>query len=204
MFSSGHTTLPAITPHDKLFTVDLAEVAQNLQSFPWVESVRVRREFPGTIQIQVTEREPYLYLALGDTIYIADKAGHVFKKKEEDENYNLPVITGFTNTQVGEYPEMARKNLKDVIAFYQQIGTGEFYQNAGLSQIHFDPADGMTVFTAHHDLEIFYGRDDTSEKQKMLDQIADQSQKWAGAFARLDLNSQNRIIARKKHYEQKK
>ncbi len=196
--------LSGITPQDKLFTVDLTQVSENLQLFPWIQTARVRREFPGTIQIHVTERVPYLYVAFENEIYIADKSGLVFKKKEARENYDLPVITGFSKAVVTHYPEIAKKDMRTVIDFYNAVAQGKFYRGFGIAQIHFDAVTGLTVFTGGHELEIFYGRHDTGAKQQKLDQIADQSQKWAGAFARLDLNSENRIIARKKHYEQKK
>lgn len=44
-----------------LFTVDLGEVASELRSIPWVRSVRLRRIWPDTLEVQVEEQVPVAY-----------------------------------------------------------------------------------------------------------------------------------------------
>jgi len=193
--------LSQITPEDKLFSIDLEEVANHLYRHPWIATVQVRREFPGKIQIRATEREPYIYV-VADDIYIADKNGVIFKKKEEKENYNLPVITGFTKDFVKSYPKITKIYFDEILEFYKKIQTAKFYKHNMISQIHRDLTGGLTVFAGDRDLEIFYGKDFLQEKQAKLDQIDNTD--ISVQFARLDLNLDNRIIARKRNYEQKK
>jgi cell division protein FtsQ len=43
---------------DALLTVGLGRAARAVAALPWVETVRVRRDWPGTVRVSVVEREP--------------------------------------------------------------------------------------------------------------------------------------------------
>ncbi len=189
--------LSGITPKDKLFTVSLSEISDNLYRHPWIENVQVRREFPNKIQVHVTERVPYLYVTAGDT-YIADKNGVLFKKKEFDENYALPVVTGLTKEFATDYPRLAHLYLNTVSEFYQSVQGNDFFKQHVIEQIHYDFSKGLTVFVDAHQLEIYYGKHDFAEKQSRLNQLGQWGNNLSELFARLDLDLKDRIIARKR------
>ncbi len=50
---------------DALLFVDTGAVARRLEQLPWIEHARVRREYPGTISIEVTEYSPTAYIRIG-------------------------------------------------------------------------------------------------------------------------------------------
>ena len=189
--------LSGITPKDKLFTVSLSQIAVNLRRHPWVESVQVRREFPNKIQIHVTERVPFLYVTAGET-FIADQNGIVFKKKDPDENYTLPVITGLTKELAVDYPHIAKVYFNTVSNFYKNIQNDDFFKTHAIEQIHYDFSKGLTVFVDGHQLEIYFGKQDLPEKQARLNQLGRWETNLSGIFARLDLDLKDRIIARKR------
>ena len=189
--------LSGITPEDKLFTVSLAKISANLYRHPWVEKVKVRREFPNKIQIHITERVPHLYITAGDT-YIADKNGVVFKKKDSHENYALPVVTGLNKEFVDDYPRLAKDLFSEVNQFYTSIRNAEFFKTHAIEQIHYDFSKGLTVFVDAHLLEIYYGTNDFAEKQARLNQLGLWGNNLSELFARLDLDLKDRIIARKR------
>lgn len=189
--------LSQVTPKDKLFTINLSQVAKNIYRHPWVEHVQIRREFPNRLQIHVTEREPYLYVLAGDT-YIADKNGVVFKKKEAHENYNLPVVSGLSKNLAVTYPQLTSYYFKNILGFYESLKQAEFYKNHTLEQIHFDLSQGMTVFADEHLLEIYYGNSDFTDKQDRLNQLGQKEKNLGQLFSRLDFSQKDRIIARKR------
>jgi len=76
-----------------LFIVDLTEAERRIAREPWVASVRVRRELPHTLSIEVTEREARAAVSLGAS-YLVDERGELFKRARADEVEGLPLITG--------------------------------------------------------------------------------------------------------------
>jgi cell division protein FtsQ len=66
-----------------LVRVDTAEVADRVAGLPPVAGVTVTRDWPGTVRIAVTEREPRLAIPAGGGYLVADAAGVVF---EADRN----------------------------------------------------------------------------------------------------------------------
>jgi len=51
-----------IRHHRALLFVDLGAVARRIERLPWVERVRVRREWPGTVRVDVTEYTPVAFV----------------------------------------------------------------------------------------------------------------------------------------------
>ena len=51
--------------HDALLFVHADAAARRLESLPWVERASVRREFPGTVRIVITEYVPVAYVRAG-------------------------------------------------------------------------------------------------------------------------------------------
>jgi len=188
-------TLSGIKNTDKLFTIDLGSVQKNISRFYWVKEVRVRREFPSTIQIHVTERTPSALL-LADNMYLIDELGIIFKKWEKGDPQDLPAITGFSNEMIKKYPRLTKTHLNFTVAFLNYLETQDFYKSDVLSEVHFDSVFGFTVYTKNIGIEIYYGRDDFMVKQQKLEKFKLSEYYNKIGFVRLDLDSQSKVIAR--------
>lgn len=78
---------------DPMTDVSLGGAHDAILQLPWVESVRVERHWPGTIEIHVTEREPVAVLHTGDGSWVLlDGTGHVLTVGA-GEAPDLPAIT---------------------------------------------------------------------------------------------------------------
>ncbi len=140
-----------------LFAVDLDEVAREVAQEPWVERAHARRELPGTIAIDVVEREAACSVALGP-LYLADAAGRVFKRANPDEAAALPVVTGLEREQYLAEPEQARALVREALA-----ALGAWRTNAvrpALGELHVDKLLGVTVYTAQDAVGVRLGRVD--------------------------------------------
>ena len=187
--------LSQITPNDKLFSVDLKTITQNIKRFSWIAEVRVRREFPDTIQIDIQERAPIALLKLKDFYYI-DQSEKVFAKVTSAESPDLPILTGLDDDFAKHYPALSKIYLHEALHFLTFLQGQVFYKNYAISEIHFDPVTGYTVFTADNNLEIYYGRDGVEKKQAKLEKFSQSKHFNPAQFVRLDLDAKNKIIAR--------
>lgn len=61
---------------DALLTVDLGGAASALAALPWVATAEVHRSFPGTVVVEVVEREPVAAIAAGEGGWVVvDRGG---------------------------------------------------------------------------------------------------------------------------------
>lgn len=187
--------LSGITPQDKLFSVSLKSITQNIMRFPWIEEVKIRREFPDTIQIAVTERKPAALLKT-DSFYYVDGQGKVFKRLQREDDLDLPIISGFSEGFVTKYPQLSKNYLKKALAFLNFIREKPFYEKYPVSEVAFDPVFGYTVFTEDDALEIFYGREDIKAKQDKLERFVTSPHFNMDRYVRMDLASHSKVIAR--------
>lgn len=78
--------------HPALLDVDTGEVAGQVEALPWVLDATARREWPGTIRIDITERRPAAVLpATAGRWALADRTGRILRIGGEKPS-GLPVI----------------------------------------------------------------------------------------------------------------
>ena len=73
-----------------MVTLDLDAWRQKLLAAPWVADVAMRRVFPNTVSVGITERQPLGIGRIGNGLYLIDRAGVVI------EDFDLPIIDGLS------------------------------------------------------------------------------------------------------------
>jgi cell division protein FtsQ len=78
-----------------MLTADLEGWRRKLLDSPWVADAAIRRVFPGTVSVAISERQPLGIGRINDTLYLVDYRGTVID--EYGPNYaefDLPIIDG--------------------------------------------------------------------------------------------------------------
>ncbi|MCG8914616.1 FtsQ-type POTRA domain-containing protein [Actinokineospora sp. PR83] len=65
----------AVAPGTPLVRLDTDEVAARVAQLPRVDTVQVRRSYPGTVRIAISERTPVLAVQAGDGVHLVDGTG---------------------------------------------------------------------------------------------------------------------------------
>jgi cell division septal protein FtsQ len=172
--------LAAVNAGDKLLAIDTDAVAARVATHPWVASVRVRRELPSALAIDVTERRAAAAALLG-ALYLLDGGGHPFKRATLDEADGLPVITGIAREHYTGYRAATEAAFREGLALletYQaedalaparpRAGSGK---RPALSEVHIDPRLGFSLVLFDGGGEIRLGRGEWPEKLARLDEI---------------------------------
>ena len=130
-----------------LFRVQLDEIRREVAQDPWIASVQVRRELPGTIAIDVIEREPSCLVALG-ALYLADADGLVFKRATPDEAVSLPVVTGIDRDSYIAHPESAKIEVREALTALRAWREVESVNGPrpAIGEIHLDRVLGVTIY----------------------------------------------------------
>jgi hypothetical protein len=167
----------------RLLAIDTDVVAARVATHPWVASVRVRRQLPSALAIDVVERRAVASALLG-TLYLVDEAGRPFKRATLDEADGLPVITGIARDQytlARLATEAAFREAVGLLALYRAGDDLAAARRAGgapglatrpaLSEVHVDPRAGYSLVLFEGGGEILLGRGDWAGKLARLDEI---------------------------------
>jgi cell division protein FtsQ len=153
--------IAGLRPGQNILTAALAEARAALLRDPWVREAHVERRFPNKVRIEIAEREAVAEVELGG-LYLVDAQGAVFKRVDPREGLDLPVITGLSRRDFeSESPELV-EHLQTALSLLQSPLLG--LDPGELSEIHFDPDLGMTLFVGEPPTAVHFGEGHLKEK----------------------------------------
>lgn len=82
-----------------MLTMSLDAGREKLLASPWVADAALRREFPGTVAVTISERQPLAIGRIKDALYLVDQQGAIID--EYGPNYaelDLPIIDGLDSS----------------------------------------------------------------------------------------------------------
>jgi cell division septal protein FtsQ len=174
----------------------LKRVGEQLQKNPWAEKVKVRRYFPHTLAIEISEREPVAIVNMG-YLYYLDKKGEIFKPLNEGDRLDYPVLTGINEEDMGKDPAGARDALKGALALMALLKGVQFPALADISEIHYDKGYGFTLFTVQGGVPVKLGNSAFGEKLARLARIYPGLQAQMPTLEYIDLDYNDKIIVKK-------
>ncbi len=116
---------------DNLFRLNKFKIIEHLkQELPYLDTVEIDRHLPVSIEIKVTECEPFLSINTSKTSYLVDSSLKVLEKTDTPPT-TLAQVKGFKvkKAEVGDYitdTKGAEKHLKQLCSeLYKQFGAGK-------------------------------------------------------------------------------
>jgi cell division protein FtsQ len=169
---------------DKLniLSLNLGEVKKKMETIPWVKSVQLRRELPNKLLVLVQERQPLSLVLVNGGLYFLDREGLPFKKFEERDGVTLPVLTGLHQGDWQENGRLTPNVLQEISLLSGLLAQGRdpLYPDK-LSEIHYDPECGYSLYTLDYGIRITLGHDDFQTKMARLEKV------WLSLQKRQDL-----------------
>ncbi|HAG50188.1 MAG: hypothetical protein A2X87_07415 [Deltaproteobacteria bacterium GWC2_42_51] len=179
--------LSGIAVGDNILAIDSGDIKDNIKANPWIADVRVKRNFPDRISIEIQERKPVAFINL-DGLYYVDETGIIFKKASLGEDVDLPVITGLTREDIEEQGAASELAIKAVNLLHI-LAENTALELENLSEINVDRTYGLTLYTMREGTKIEFGGDGFKEKLDILDKIIKSRNGFAGLeFIALNYN----------------
>jgi cell division protein FtsQ len=139
-------TLAGVELGKNLFSFDTRAAEERLLQDPWLSSAHVVRQLPGTLRIEITERDAAAVAVLGDRPFLVNSDGEPFKELKPEDPSDLPLLTGVS---AGDW---ARDRVGAEERFRTGVDLVRQYERLGMSKVH--PAEevnlassGFTVLT---------------------------------------------------------
>lgn len=187
----------AVKIGDDLLGLRLSRMGEQLTKNPWIASVKIRRNFPRALSIEVCERQPVAIVSMG-YLYYLDSKGDIFKPLQEGDRLDYPVITGLAEDDLLRDPAGAKETVKGVLALLEQLHKQRSgIKLADISELHYDKGFGYTIFAINRGLPIRLGMDGFSDKLDRLGKIYSDLQAQLPQLEYIDLDYSDRIVVKK-------
>ncbi len=167
-----------------LLALNLREVKRNLEVLPWVKEVRLQRELPNRLQVVIVEHQPVLLALVGEGLYYVNEEGLLFKKVEPADEHAWPILTGLTERQLTVDRRVPARIWGEVNALRELLSQGKdpFYPHK-LSEIHYDPDCGFSLFTLERGIRINLGKEELAQRLNRLEKVWAELEKRPEALA---------------------
>lgn len=185
----------AVKVGDDLLGLRISRMGEELAKNPWIASVRIRRNFPHALAIDIVERQPVGIVSMG-YLYYVDGKGEIFKPLQEGDELDFPVITGLAEDDLLRDPAGAKETVSGMLQLLEQLKKERAgFTLADISEIHYDKGFGYTIFTIDRGLPIRVGMGGFSEKLDRLARIYTELQLPLLEYIDLDYN--DKIVVKK-------
>ena len=158
------------------FEADMQEIDQVVSALPWVDTVSVKRVWPDTIALKISEKKPFA--RWGETGLITEQ-GVIFTPKSIDSFKNLVILKG---------PEQQQAKVLEIM---KGIKTALADQSMALSEFSINERWAWTIKLTNG-LEIILGREEQLKKlQRFLKTLAILKPEHIAAMTIVDLRYPN-------------
>jgi cell division protein FtsQ len=146
-FSAGEIARQAgVERGSNLFAVDTDAAEARLLDSPWVKRAKISRALPGTLRIEVAERQAAALASIEGALYLVTPDGEPFKAIEPRDSADLPVLTGVSARDLAVDRARAVERLGvglEIVREYESLPISRTFE---LEEAHLS-ADGSVVLT---------------------------------------------------------
>lgn len=170
-----------------MVSVDLQAVQAMLEGHPWVRQVGVRREWPNSLIVEVTEQVP---IARWGENSLLNQSGEIFRPQDMRDKAALPLLLG----PEGSAPE--------VMGQYQKFSQLLYPLGMKLSSLELNDRDAWS-FRLDSGVEVKVGKNRVMEKMRRFAGFVDRHFRERLALVEtIDLRYSNGIAVRERELEE--
>ncbi len=167
-----------IAEGSNIFRVKLSSVRKRLEKISYVHSVRVKREFPNQVSIEIEESQPVAAAPYMGNYILIDMYGKTLEQETKENMENLPEIVTLIGLEIKNF-ELGEKiivenerNLQIVLESLTELVHNSLIGN--MSEIDLTSADGVVFRMNDSKLTVLMGdATDLPYRVKFLKEILD-------------------------------
>lgn len=150
-----------------VFSLDLDAAQARLTSDPWIAHASLVRRLPGTVSIEIDERQASAIVAAGDT-WLSTQSGELFKRLEPSDPHDLVVVTGIDEEAVLHDRDGVAKSVRGALALASDYERSSLAPRLPLQEVHV-ATTGLVLVVGKHCMELVLG---APPYRKKLEQAA--------------------------------
>lgn len=159
-----------ITEGRNVLALDLRKAERGISELPWVSRARVSRRLPGTVRVEVEEREAVAVVSAGAQ-YLCAADGTIFKRVGEGDPVDLPVVTGIARDLFATDPDEAREHVRDALALLSDLSGSSLGGRVRVDEVHHESTGDLSMTLAGRGTYVWLGRGPYRAKLSRLSAI---------------------------------
>lgn len=163
--------LMALELGDNLFAVDLPGAERRLAEHPWIESVRLHRKLPSTLEIELVEYRAKALALLGDQLYLVTELGHPIVPFDLNERGDFPVVSGVTLEELTVDRQRALERIASGIALLELYQRSSLAQNYDAQEVHLGSDGAISLVIGERGTSLMLGRGPIEQKLLMAARV---------------------------------
>ena len=186
-------SLSSLTIDQNIFNFRTSEIVDNIKENAHIDSVKVSRKFPDTVDIEVEERVTTFMLVYGNAYVYINNQGYILEITSEKGDH--PILTGFktpTNQLVAgnRLTEEDLEKLNDVLKIMEATSSGENKIENLITEINISDSSNYILTLSKEKKQVYLGDvTDLSTKVLWLNQFIEREKKNEGIiYLNMNLN----------------
>ncbi|MCF6290222.1 MAG: FtsQ-type POTRA domain-containing protein [Desulfobacterales bacterium] len=152
--------------HSNLMALKPALVEEALAQHPWIDQVKISRDWPNRLLITIKEKEVAAIINRRDGLFYIDRRGRAFWPAAAANDLDFPVMTGNFNAP-GPIPAT---RLKQALHFLElaRRSSNSFLQEQNISEIHLSEQNELVLFLLGRPFPIYLGHGGIKQEYSRL------------------------------------
>jgi cell division protein FtsQ len=174
-----------------LVAVDLSAIRAAMLTDPWVEDAMVRRVFPGTLTVRISEKRPVAVAVLDGRLTLVDRAGQsIVAWSARLGTLDLPLITGLDI----QAPEERSGQIREGLAALASLRRHDPDLLARLSELDLSRADRITARLTDEPAPLYLSREEVTANLDHYLAVREDIHTRLAAVHAIDLRWRGRVV----------
>ncbi|MDD2464549.1 MAG: FtsQ-type POTRA domain-containing protein [Desulfobulbus sp.] len=163
-----------------LLHFDAVRAKEWIESLAWVEHVDIHTQWPSTVEIVVSENQPFALVNVEEGkehhLYYLSQSGHLFVEVEQGQELDYPVITGVMagkDVNAGQFVEGSLAASAGQLLKVAARGNTVLPIQA-ISEVHVDEGKGVILYLVDRPFPVYFGTDRLQTKYYRLVRVLEQ------------------------------
>lgn len=181
-----------------LMRVDLAKLRRVMESDPWVLQAQVRRVLPGTLKIDLLERQPAALAGVKDSIHVVDRDGVLLDRySPRYGKFDLPLVKGLDAEPGRSVNEANRKRMSLFLRAMEELDSQGDQYTKFISEADVSDDQNLVIIPMDDTVRIQMGHQDFLKRfrihQEKLSIYREMKEKYGGIDS-IDLRYDKQIV----------
>jgi cell division protein FtsQ len=182
-----------------LFSFDEQKAVNGLLGNPWVKSARVTRVLPGSLKVEIEEREARALALLGDKLFLLTPDGEPFKPVATDDPIDLPIVNGVSASELARNRDAARDRLRaglEILTAYERLELSRVHK---AQEVSLAPSGEATLIVGKSGIALELGQGPFPQKLAMAGRVIAELSRKKGSPAVVFLDNRahpERVVVR--------
>jgi cell division protein FtsQ len=165
---------------DNLFALDVEKAEKSLLSSPWIAQARVIRELPGTIRLEIVERDAVALAALRGKTFLVSQDGEPFKEMGNGDPRDLPIVTGLSLRAISQDRRAELSRLRDTLGLLRDYEKLSVAQGFPIEEVHLEPSGDVVLVVGSEGVSLHIGATPWKRKLLRAERVLQRTQKAGG------------------------